>query len=326
MIVLAGDIGGTYSRLALFDDTRGARDPIESAEFSTPAAASAAELLQQFLGGRDVDRCCLGVAGAVLHGVAEGSNLPWAVREPRLADAVGSPVRLINDLEATAIGILDLAAADSVPLLDGHRQERGAIGVIAPGTGMGQAMLFHAAGSYRPVASEAGHIDFAPGDRLQAEYWSFLHERYGHVSLERACSGRSLGHLLEFLVAGDHAPSDADVRAQVAAADDAAPVVVEAGLSRSCPACQLAVQTFVAMLGAAAGNLALQIVATGGVFLAGGLPPRLLPALRGRRFADAFTSKGRFTGLMQRIPVHVVTETRCGLFGAARLALQAKAN
>jgi len=260
------------------------------------------------------------VAGAVIDGRATGSNLPWPVAADELAAAIGAPVHMINDLEATAIGVLELGPGETASILDGDRDATGAIGIIAPGTGLGEAMLVHRAGSYHPVASEAGHIDFAPADELQVAYWQFLHQRFGHVSLERACSGGSFGYLVEFLVTSDRAQPAAETVAALRD-EDPTPAILDAGLAGRCEASALAIDTFVRMLGAAAGNLALQVVATGGIYLAGGLPPRLLSRLRGTAFSQAFTDKGRFTDLMQRIPVDVVTETHCGLFGAARCGL-----
>jgi glucokinase len=293
------------------------RAPLRSTDLATRQAASAPEMLREFLGDTPVDAASIAVAGAIIDGAASGSNLPWPVSETELAGALGIPVRLLNDLEATAIGLLELAPSDHTSLLEGERELHGPIGVIAPGTGLGQAMLVWGDERYLPVASEAGHIDFAPGDELQADYWRYLHRRFGHVSLERACSGGSFRYLVEFLVESDRAVPDEEVSAALGRDRDPTPAILEAGLADRCPACALAIEIFVSMLGAAAGNLALQIVATGGIYLAGGIPPRLHAALREPHFAEAFTSKGRFTGLMRRIPVDLVTETRCGLYGAA---------
>lgn len=319
--VLAADIGGTRTRLGLFDSASGAANPRLECEVATSDADGVAAMLRDFVGTQAIARACVAVAGAVLDERAAGSNLPWPVDAGEIARSLGVAVRLINDLEATAIWIAARGQADGVGLLPGERVVGGPIGIIAPGTGMGQAMLVWLNGRYWPLASEAGHIDFAPADDLQVAWWRFLHQRHGHVSLERACSGRALPELYRFLVADRHSSADGAVAATIAAAPDAAAAVAAAGLARSCPACSLALEVFVDMLAAAAGNLALQIVATGGIWLAGGIPPRILPALQGPRFAEAFRAKGRFRELMERIPVRVLTETRSALFGAATRAL-----
>jgi len=185
---------------------------------------------------------------------------------------------------------------------------------------MGTAMLVHVDG--RPVAlpSEGGHVDFAPGDALQAGYLRFLAERHGHVSLERACSGSAIPVLYSYLVVAGHAEPERSVIARIESSDDASATIVNAALAGECPACALTLETFVAMMGAAAGNLALLLVATGGIRLAGGIPPRILPALRSPTFLHSFTDKGRFRELMERIPVHVVLDTASGLRGAATRA------
>lgn len=321
MRVLAADIGGTHTRLGIYDGAGDLRDPARPADLPTHGAGSAEELLLAYLDGEKVDAACLAVAGAVLDGVAAGSNLPWPVRVSSLTAAIGAPVRLLNDLEATAVGILELRPGETESLLQGRRGPHGPIGVIAPGTGLGQAILVWTGESYRALPSEAGHIDFAPGDELQADYWRYLHRRFGHVSLERACSGGSFRHLVEYLESSGRARPSSAIADAMERQGDATPAILAAGLAGSCEASRLAVETFVSMLGAAAGNLALQVVATGGIYLAGGIPPRLGGLLHGPGFATAFTAKGRFEAFMHRIPVDLVTETRCGLFGAARAGL-----
>lgn len=319
--ILAADIGGTHARLGLFTRQGGVHRPAEMVELPTAAADNAASLLQGFLRGRVAGAACLAVAGAVLDGRAQGSNLRWPIDARELEASLGFPVRLLNDLEATAVWIASGETIESVELLPGEPAATGPMGIIAPGTGLGQAMLVRFDGRHRAVASEAGHIDFAPADELQVAWWRHLRERHGHVSLERACSGGALPELYRFLAETGRAAADTAAAARIRAAADAAAEISAAARAGNCPACTLALDTFAAMLGAAAGNLALQIVATGGIWLAGGIPPRILPALQTPRFTEAFLDKGRFRGLMERIPVHVLTETQSGLYGAAAVAL-----
>lgn len=321
-MILAGDIGGTHSRFGLFRPQQGPREPVRLQVYATREEDPPAEMVARFLGGVPVDGVTIAVAGAVLDGEAEGSNLPWPVRKEdieRRLEAV--PVRLLNDLEAVAAILPELREPDVETLQQGQPDARGSRGVIAPGTGMGQAMSFWDRDRYVPRASEAGHVDFAAADELQDGYLRFLRARFGHVSLERACSGGSLPLLREYVVAEELAAADPEIAAAIEAADDPTPVIFDAGLEDACAACTLTLDTFVAILGAAAGNLALQIVATGGIYLGGGIPPRILPALRSRTFLEGFRSKGRFRPLVERVPVRVILEQHAGIQGAARVAL-----
>ena len=318
---LAGDIGGTKTLLGLFTPDRGPRHPVELAALASRDFRSAGALLGQFLDGRKIDGATFGVAGAVLNDGAWGPNLPWKIVRTELRRALGgTPVRLLNDLEAIATFVPELESGDLVVLAEGVPTEHGPIGVIAPGTGIGQAMLLWGRGGYRAVASEAGHVDFASNTALQDDYLAFLRARYGHVSLERACSGNSFPLLFEFLT-GAGFTGHPDVLSASSTTKDPTPTIVEAGLDGHCTASTLALEMFVEMLGAAAGNLALQVVATGGIYLAGGIPARILPALRHPRFLTAFTHKGRFSDLASRIPIHVIVNPQVGLFGAALCGL-----
>lgn len=320
-MILAGDIGGTKTLLALFERAAGPAAPVEIASVPTRADTPPAEMVEAFLAGRAVERAALGVAGAVIDGRAQGSNLPWVVRQEDLAAATGSPTRLLNDLHALACWVPHLQAGAVVPLQAVDADPRGAIGVIAPGTGLGQAMLFHQGGRHHPVPSEAGHIDFSPGNRREARWWHHLHERFGHVSLERACSGGTLPLLVEFLRRELDLPLDEACAAAMDAGEDATPTIVSAGLEQRCALCGEALQMFADMLAGAAGNLALQVMATGGIFLGGGLSPRLMPLLDCDRWRTRFRDKGRFAGLMESIPAAVIADDRAGLFGAAACAL-----
>ena len=320
---LAADVGGTKTLLGLFTQQGDPHQPVETRSIPTHDHGSLEELVGEFLGDRRVSAATFAVAGAVIEGVVRGSNLPWVVTQGSLAELLAAPVALINDLEAIAGAVPYLLPEELVTLAAGIPDTHGAIGVIAPGTGLGQAMLFRVGDRHHPMPSEAGHIDFAPSDELEDEYLGFLRSRFGHVSLERACSGVGFQLLAQFLRESRRAHPSAQVAAALDTVEDATPIIVDAGLAASCPLATLALETFVSMLGAAAGNLALQIVATGGIYLGGGIPPRILPALRHPRFLDAFRNKGRFAQLLERIPVHVIATPASGLYGAARHALVA---
>ncbi len=320
-VYLAGDIGGTKSLLGLFTPEAGPRAAVRSQSLPTWRYASAGELVRSFLGNERVDGATLAIAGPVVGDRIPGSTLPWDIERQPLAAAVNGPLELMNDLEATATFVPCLHEGEIELLHDVPPSADGVIGVIAPGTGIGEAILVRAAAGAIALASEAGHIDFAPNGELQTEYLVFLRQRFGHVSLERACSGSSVPLLYEFLSASGQASADPEVAAKIASDYDATPVILQSGLSGACDVCALALHTFVAMLGAAAGNLALQVVATGGIYLGGGIPPRILAALRRPEFLDAFCNKGRFESLVRKIPVGVILEPRAALLGAACRAL-----
>ncbi len=314
---IAADIGGTKARFGLYDPRTTDATPVRTATLATTEAADPGDLVAAFAGNDRFAGLSLAVAGAVVDGRARGSNLPWDVHEQALSERFSCPVRLLNDLEAIA-NFVPHAGTDEMEVLQaGTPVPGGPIGVIAPGTGIGEAMLFAGNGGYKAMPAEAGHIDFAPNDARQDAWLAHLREIHGHVSLERACSGNSLPPMYAFMHRHSELAADEKVAAQIASATDAAPVVAQAALDATCPVCTATLEMFVDILGAAAGNLALQIVATGGIVLAGGIPPRILPALRQRRFLRAFTHKGRFTHLTERIPVAVLLNQDAGLAGAA---------
>jgi glucokinase len=323
---IAADVGGTNARFGLYDSHAEDTTPVRTATLATTAAADAGDLVAAFAGGDRFEALSLAVAGAVVDGRARGSNLPWDIHEQALRDRFACPVRLLNDLEAIANFVPHATTDELESLQAGTPVSGGPIGVIAPGTGLGEAMLFAGDGGYRAMPAEAGHIDFAPNDARQDAWLTHLRKRYGHVSLERACSGSSLPRMYEFMQAQSGLGADPDVAAQIATAADAAPLIAQAALADACPVCGATLEMFVDILAAAAGNLALQIVATGGIVLAGGIPPRILPALREPRFLRAFTHKGRFTHLAERIPVAVLLNENAGLTGAALMHLASRSD
>jgi glucokinase len=251
------------------------------------------------------------------------TNLPWVIEAQALAKALGlESVRLLNDLEAIARAVPILRPDDLVPLNTAAPLAGGAIAVIAPGTGLGEAFLTWDGSRYVAHASEGGQADFAPTDASQTGLLQHLRERYGHVSVERVSSGMGIPNIYDYLRDTHYASESSTVAMRLAGAADRTPIIVEAALhpTAPCKLCIAALDTFVAILGAEAGNLALKVLSTGGVYLAGGIPMRILPLLTDGRFMQAFQRKGRFADLLVSVPVHVIVK-RAALLGAARFGL-----
>lgn len=328
MILLAGDIGGTKIDFAVYSQEMGLGKPLAEATVRSADYPGLESAAVEFVAsaGAHIDQAVFGVAGPVVQGRVTGTNLPWELDERSLAQALGvQSVTLLNDLQAIANAVPRLPAEYLSTINAGQVQPGGALAVVAPGTGMGQAFLTWENGRYRAHPSEGGHTSFGPNSDLEMALLAFMRRRYGHVSVERVCSGRWMPGLYEFLRDEGHAPESPWLAEQIAAAEDPTPIIVGAGLDRDrpCELCRMAVDLFVRILGAAAGNLGLTVMATGGVYLAGGMSPRLLPALLKGSFLKAFTSKGRLSYLVERMPVHVVTHPQPGLYGAAAFGLVA---
>lgn len=321
-MLLAGDIGGTKTSLAIFSPEAGPRAPLVEATFPSADYSTLEEVVRKFLARVDLEvrRASFGVAGPVVGGRAEVTNLPWVIEEGQLQEALRlSSVRLLNDLEAIAHAVPVLSPADLHTLNEGDPAPGGAIAVIAPGTGLGEAFLTWDGSCYRPQASEGGHADFAPTTPLQVELLRYLQDRLEHVSYERVCSGQGISNIYAFLKDSGRAAEPAWLAERLATSDDPAPVIVNAALNgeESCEICVAALDIFVSILGAEAGNLALRVMATGGVYLGGGIPPHILLALKQGRFMEAFQRKGRMSYLLAQVPVRVILNPKVALLGAA---------
>lgn len=326
-MLLAGDVGGTKTRLAAIAADRGPRDPVVAATYASADFRSLEAVIQRFVEGTGVsiERACVGAAGPVMDNKVTTTNLPWQLDGDAMARNLGlASFRLINDLEAVANGVLELQPQDVHTLNAGEPIAHGAMGVIAPGTGLGEAYLCWDGTAYRPHASEGGHTDFGPIGELQIGLLRYLMERQEHVSYERVCSGLAIPDLYAYLRDTGYAPEHPDLAREVAAARDATPVIARWALDVAEPSalCLATLRLFVAILGAEAGNLALKVLATGGMYLAGGIPPRLLPLLQEDAFLQAFHGKGRLYPLLSRIPVHVITYPDVALLGAAHVGLE----
>jgi glucokinase len=321
-MLLAGDIGGTKTALAVFTPERGPYAPVAEAVFPSAGYPGLDAIVREFLARTrlPVASAAFGVAGPVVGGRATVTNLPWTIDEAGLREELGlRSVRLINDLVAVARAVPHLRPEDLRTLWASEPAPGGAIAVIAPGTGLGEAFLTWDGTRYRPHPSEGGHADFAPASARQLGLLAHLGRDGEHVSYERVCSGRGLPHIYAFLKESGAAEEPAWLAARLAGAADPTPVIAAAALHEDppCPLARAALDTFVAILGAEAGNLALKVLATGGVYLGGGIPRRILPALEQGRFVEAFRRKGRMSDLLARIPVHVILHPDAGLVGAA---------
>jgi glucokinase len=325
-MLLAGDIGGTKTDLAIYSVVSGPHRPLAEAEMRSADYPSLQALVTEFLQQvkTPVDRACFDVAGPVIDGRVKITNLPWAMDEVTLAKDLGlKSVSLINDLEAVARAIPTLRPSDVKTLNAGQPVQRGAIGVIAPGTGLGESFLTWDGSKYVAHGSEGGHADFAPTDERQIGLLRYLIERFGHVGVERVCSGIGIPNIYDYLRDVERIPENPEVAQLLSAAKDRTAVIANSAIDPRQPSklCTETIETFVSILASEAGNVALKVIATGGIYVAGGVPLHILSAFEGPRFMESFKRKGRFAELMGRIPVHVVL-TRAALVGAAAYGLE----
>jgi glucokinase len=319
-MLLAGDVGGTKTNLAIYTPEQGVRAPLAEATLPSARFESLQALVREFLKQVDVrvERASFGVAGPVVDGRAKITNLPWTMEEKQLQEALSIPVvRLLNDLAAIAHAVPSLEASDLHMLNEGQAVSGGPLAVVAPGTGLGEAFLMWDGSRYLAFASEGGHTDFAPTDRLQIGLLQYLLERSDHVSFEHVCSGMGLPNIYAFLRESGYAEEPGWLAEQLAVADDPNPIIAKAALAKTSELCVATLDLFVTILGAEAGNMALKVLATGGIYLGGGIPPKILPALAEERFMQAFMSKGRFSDMLARVPVHVILNPKSALLGAA---------
>jgi len=327
IMLLAGDIGATKTNLAIYSPEKGAREPLVESTFPSPKYPSLERLTREFLDTADVkvDSASFGVAGPVIKGQAKTTNLPWVIDEVQLRKTLHlSSVHLINDLEAVAYGVTIVGPEDLHTLNKGVPILGATLAVIAPGTGLGEAFLTWNRTRYQAHASEGGHADFGPTNPVQIDLLQYLRDRFGHVSYERICSGHGLPNIYTFLKDRGYAVEQDWLAEQLNAVDDPTPVILNAALDKEkpCELCIAALRIFVSVLGAEAGNLALKVFATGGVYLGGGIPPRIIPALEDKDFMESFAGKGRFSELLARVPVHVIMNPKIALIGAAYYGLE----
>jgi glucokinase len=322
-MILAGDIGGTHARLAYIQPHNGQLKLAAEGVFPSREHRGLDEIVAQFVESQATrpDVACFGVAGPVRNGRVETSNLPWTVEASRLARELNLPfAMLINDLEANAWGIASLAAEDLVPLNRVKVTPVGNQAVISAGTGLGEAGLFWDGKKYDIFASEGGHCDFAPCTELEIELLRYLTARFGHVSFERVVSGPGLVNVYRFL-RDTHRGEEPKWLTDELAHGDAAAAISRNAMAGKTALAEQALDLWISIYGAEAGNLALKLMATGGVYLGGGIAPKLVSKLAGPLFMQAFLSKGRMQALLESIPVWVITNDKIALFGAARYAV-----
>ncbi len=322
-MILAGDIGGTNTRLALFEKIEKGFKSVAEKQFSSSAHQHLAEIVRVFLqeNSHPVDRACFGVPGPVRENVAKLQNLPWIVDTNNLKRIFEHHyVWLINDLEANAYGLNELDENEFAVLNEGEAHPSGNQAVISAGTGLGQAGIYHENGELRPFATEGGHADFAPRNELEMELLRYLLTKFERVSVERVVSGMGLPNIYEFLRDVKGAEEPRWLAEEIRENGDLGAVVSNCGLSGKSAICEQTLEMFVSLYGAETGNLALQFLATGGVYLGGGIAPKILPILKEEIFLKAFTAKGRMSELLEKIPVRVILNDKAALIGAAHYA------
>ena len=325
-MLLAGDIGGTKTDLAIFSVEGGPHSPLKQAQVHSADYPSLQALVTEFLEKTriNVERACFDVAGPVIDGRVKITNLPWVMDEASLAKDLNlQSVRLLNDLEAVARAIPILRPSDISTLNPGEPAKGGAIAVVAPGTGLGESFLTWDGSKYVSHSSEGGHADFAPTNERQIGLLKYMLKRFDHVSVEHVCSGIAIPYIYEYLREVEQIGENAKTSQLIASATDRTAAITTSAFERDNPSelCRATLDTFVSILASEAANLALKVFATGGVYLAGGIPLHIPRAAEELGFMESFKRKGRFAHFMERIPVHVIL-THAALLGAATCGLE----
>ena len=322
MLILAGDVGGTSTRLAFFEANNAGLAVVAERHYPSRQHGSLADIVMQFTEEHKLtpEQACFGIAGPVLDGKVTTPNLPWSIESSNLARVIGlSSVKLINDLEANIYGIAALKDEDMAVLNQGESNPTGTIAIISAGTGLGEALAYWDGACHRPLPSEAGHADFAPRSQLETELLLYLQVEYRRVSCERVLSGPGLLNIYRFMRDVRQMPETTAVVDAMLTVDPAQ-AITTAAMNDSCALCSTTLDLFLSIYGAEAGNAALRFFATGGVYIGGGIAPHLIKKLRGSDFMSAFTTKGRLSPLLESIPVKLILNDRAALLGAARCA------
>ena len=326
-MILAGDIGGTKTLLGLFTAEQGGTKPIRQRSFPSQQYTSLEQIIAEFLadGPERPTSGAFAVAGPVMQGTARITNLPWFVDAAAINKQFNTQyIHLLNDVQGTAAAVPYLGPEYLSTLRTGAADPTGAIVVIAPGTGLGEAFLTWNGQRYVAHPTEGGHSSYAPGSAEEVQLLYYLYPRFGHISYERVCSGIGIPNLYDFQRFTNRFEEPEWLKAQLAAVTDPTPIIVNTALNRQADICVATLDLFVHILASEVGNMALNVLATGGVFLGGGIPPRILARLQQPDFVEATTQKGRFKRLLETIPLHVILDPQVTLHGAAfeALALQ----
>jgi glucokinase len=324
-MVLAGDVGGTKTRLALFLRHRTRPEQVVMEEYPSREATSLEELIERFVAQHhvQVSSACIGIAGPIIEGRCKLTNLAWEASEAEIRRQFHwDSVRLVNDLTATGLAIPLLREGELRDVNSGVEDPKGTLGLVAPGTGLGVALLAVHDGELLPLSSEGGHVDFAPRDDDEVALWRFLRRNSEHASAEKVVSGPGILSIYAWLKDSGRHREPPWLRERMDAASPQK-AIAEAALQESDPLCMETLDRFVSLLGAFAGNLALTGMTTGGMYLGGGICPQILPKLQHGPFMDSFVDKGRFKDLLCRMPVRVILNDRAALLGAALCAGQA---
>lgn len=323
-MILAGDAGATKTELSLYEHVQGKLKPIASEKFSSCDFKNPGEMIRKFLKERSevIDSACIGIPGPVVNGKVRPTNLPWELDEKNLSVKLNIPLfKLANDLEclATAVNVIsenDLIKISPESIYADNLQNKV---ILAPGTGLGQAGLIYTESGYKIVANEGGHADFAPTDETETELLIYLREKFGHVSYERIASGSGILNIYEFLKSEKKYAVSGELAGRLKSEDPAA-VISDEGISGRSLICEKTMDIFVSVLGAQAGNMVLNYKATGGVYLGGGIPIKIIKKLKEGGFIKSFLNKGRLRYLPEASPVYVIKNESAGTFGAAVIA------
>jgi glucokinase len=325
-MLIAGDIGGTKTDLAIYSTDSGPHAPLAEVQLRSSDYPSLRAMVAEFLSHTKipVEAASFDVAGPVIDGHVKTTNLPWVMDEDSLKTELSlKSVHLMNDLEAVARAVPVLRSKDLITLNQGVPVSLGPIAIIAPGTGLGESFLTWDGARYQTHSSEGGHSDFAPTDKRQISLLEFLLERFDRVGVERVCSGIGVPNIYEYFRDVEKIAETPDLAQFIKSAKDRTKAIVEAAVDPTNPSelCRSTVEMLISILGAEAGNLVLKVFATGGIYMAGGVATHLIDVLKEPQFMRAFSNKGRFQDFMRRIPVHVIT-ARAALIGAATYGLE----
>ncbi|HEY1986115.1 MAG TPA: glucokinase [Terracidiphilus sp.] len=321
-MILAGDVGGTKVHLALYDFTDGNLKYTREERFPAKDYSGLEAIVKEFVGTDKVTAACFGVPGPVRNGRLRLTNLPWTLDSRELVASLGiQHVFLINDLEANGYGIAELTPDQIYTLSEGDPSQTGNRALIAAGTGLGEGLLMWNGRLHIPYPSEGGHADYSPRNEDEIDLLRFLKQKYnGRISWERVVSGMGMTGIYEFLREVRGVEEPAWLAAQIAEASDPNSVITEMGLAAKSEICEKTLDMFVSAYGAEAGNLALKVLSVGGLYIGGGIGPRILDKLKDGTFLKAFTDKGRLSQLLINMPVRVILESRAAVLGAAAYA------